>query len=60
MYYEVTYYHIDLFHAIGGVPIRDYGKPLVVGFNFGYDPDWTMNGKMVSPIGAPWTIREGD
>lgn len=45
MYYEIAYYHTDLFHAIGSVPIRDYGKPPPVGCNFGYDPDIRWMGR---------------
>jgi murein DD-endopeptidase MepM/ murein hydrolase activator NlpD len=44
---------------LGGVPIRDYGGPPPVGCNFGYDPGYTMNGKMVPHVGADWTISEG-
>jgi len=60
MNYEVAYYHTDIFHTIRCIPIKDYGKPPSVGCNLGYDPGYTMNGKLVPHIGADRTISEGD
>lgn len=45
--------------VISGVPIGDYGGPPPVGCNFGYDPNYTMMGRMVAHVGADWTIDEG-
>jgi hypothetical protein len=59
MYYEVAYYHTDLFYVLGGFPIRNSCKPHPVECNFGVDPGYATNGRMIHHAGAVWTISKG-